>query len=313
MATFVSNLTNGQIDEKGFLRLIGSLLSQSGVVQPGSLAVSAQVTPDMSVQVAGGLTGHGVVFITSSGDTYHGWNTSNLNVTIATNSSGVTKTDAIVAYTDLTAGIATSNNPGALKFAAVRRSGANTGAPTSGEISTAVSGNPYVVLAYVTVGNGVGSINSGNVVDQRTFAQVVAGALTTSAITLGYTQITTSFTTTSTTPTLMTGLSLSVVVPAGGRKVKVTLFSRAISNNTASRYTQAGIWQGAVGSGTRISGSSAFSTTASQDYPCTCIAVITPSAGAVTFNASLNVAGGASTGTFSAIATEPAFLLAEAI
>ena len=172
MAKYIANLTNGQIDEKGFLRLFGVLLNQSGVVQSGSMVVAAQDTPDMTVKVAGGATGHDVVFITTSGDTYHGWNTASENVTITSNSSGVIKTDAVVAYADLAAGVATSNNPDALQFVAVRRGSTDTGAPTSGEIETAVSSNPYVVLAYVTVANGASSINSGNISDQRPTCQI---------------------------------------------------------------------------------------------------------------------------------------------
>jgi len=182
MATYISNLTNGQIDEKGFLRLFGTILSASGVIQSGGMAVAAQSTPDMTVKVAGGATGHDIVFITTAGDTYHGWNTTDVNVTITANSSGVIKTDAIVAYADLAGGLATSNNPNALKFVAVRRSGTNTGAPTSGEIGTAVSSNPYVVLAHVTVSNGASSINSGNLSDQRVRAVLGTNVVPTAAI-----------------------------------------------------------------------------------------------------------------------------------
>jgi hypothetical protein len=53
-----------------------------------------------------------VVFITSTGDTYHGWNTAQYSVTILSNSTGATKYDAIVAYADTAAGSTTANNPG---------------------------------------------------------------------------------------------------------------------------------------------------------------------------------------------------------
>jgi hypothetical protein len=172
MARYLANLTNGQIDEKGLFRLFGVLLNQSGVLQSGAFQVAAQGTPDMTVKVPGAVIGHDIVFINTDGATYHGWNTADENVTISANASGVTKTDAIVAYANLTDGIATSNNPGGLDLVAVRRSGSNTGAPTSGEISTAVASNPYVVLAHVTVNNGASSINSGNISDQRRLAQL---------------------------------------------------------------------------------------------------------------------------------------------
>lgn len=182
MAKYLVNLTTGQMDEKGIYWPLFDLLTQSGVMQSGSMAVSAQSTPDMTVKVAGAATGHGIVFLTTAGDMYYGRNTANENVSISSNSSGVTKTDAIVAYADLAGGIATSNNPDGLKFVAVRRSGSDTGNPTSGEISTAVSSNPYLVLAYVTVANGASSINSGNITDARTRAYIGTDLVPTAAI-----------------------------------------------------------------------------------------------------------------------------------
>ncbi len=114
MAEYLANLNNGKIDEKGMLRLFGTMVTQSGVIDSGSLLVAAQSTPDATVKIAGGATGHDVVFKTATGDLYHVWNTADKNVNIVANSSGVTKTDAIVAYADLAAGAGsggTSNNP----------------------------------------------------------------------------------------------------------------------------------------------------------------------------------------------------------
>lgn len=181
MAQYLVNLTNGQMDEKGIFWLFGDLLTQSGVVQSAAMSVTAQSTPDMTVKVAGAATGHSIVFITSAGDTYYGRHTDNYNVTISSNATGVTKTDAIVAYADLAGGLATSNNPGALKFVSVRASGA--GNPTAADITGSVVGaNPYVILAYVTVANGVSSINSGNITDARVRAVLSSGLVPTAAI-----------------------------------------------------------------------------------------------------------------------------------
>jgi hypothetical protein len=182
MAEYLLNLTNGEMDEKGFLRLFGTLLNQTGVVQSGALAVSAQGTPDMTVKVAGGTTGHDVVFITSAGDTYHGWNTADKNVTITANATGVEKSDAIVAYADLSAGSATSNNPGALKFVAIRNP-INTSIPSASQIEDVIGvGTPYLKLAIVQVANGASSINSGNITDQRVRATLAANTVPTAAI-----------------------------------------------------------------------------------------------------------------------------------
>ena len=69
----------------------------------------------------------------------------------------------------------------------------------------------------------------------------------------GLATATTNFTTTSTTAVLVAGMSLTFTVPSGGRSVKLTVFTRNLTNNTAGAYGQIGIWDGAVG-GTRVGG-----------------------------------------------------------
>ena len=170
MSEYLANLSNGEIDEKGFLRHLGLFVQESGVVQADALAVTAQDTPDMSVVVSGGATGHDIIFVTDAGDTYHGWNTADYTVTIAANATGSSKTDSIIAYADLASGSATANNPGGLKFVSVR--GAST-TPTTSEIETAIgAGNPWEQLSSVTVANGASSVNSGNIVDTRAYAHL---------------------------------------------------------------------------------------------------------------------------------------------
>ncbi len=197
MSTYASPLSNGKTSPQAFLRVLGKVFTGSGVVEPTALTVSAQVSPDMSVVVSGSALNDNAIFIHTNGHLIQAWNDANVTVTITANSSGVTKTDAIVAYVDLAAGLGgtadPANNPGALKFVAVRRAGADTGNPTSAEISTAVSSNPYLVLAYLTVANGTGvTINSGNIVNARTLAKVkssylepIAGAQLSNGTTFG--------------------------------------------------------------------------------------------------------------------------------
>lgn len=176
MARYASPLNNGKTGVEGETRLLGKLLSGSGVLGSGDLLVSAQITPDMTVKVA---AGDAAIF--SGAIVYHGWKTDSLEpVNISTNTSGAAKIDAIVAYIDPAAASATENNPNGIVFVAVRGT-TNTGggtpvwlAPTSGEINTAIGSKPYIVLANVTVGNGVGSINSGNIADTRSFMFVNA-------------------------------------------------------------------------------------------------------------------------------------------
>jgi hypothetical protein len=181
MARYAVNLPSGTTDEKGIFRFLGKLFNQSGVVESTALAVSAQATPDMTVKVSGSATNDNAVFINSTdGSFYGGWNDANYNVTIGTNSSGGTRYDAIVAYIDTAAGSASVNNPDGLKIIAVRST--NTSPATSGDIAaSAVGTKPYIRLADVTVGNGVSSVNSGNIADTRPRAAVKPSGVVQSA------------------------------------------------------------------------------------------------------------------------------------
>lgn len=184
--------------------------------------------------------------------------------------------------------------------------------------TTANTGTVYGIPITLGVINSANAVNGASLVagsvSSTALAQnaVQANQLATNAITLGYAQMTSAFTTTSTTPVQVTSLTISVTVPAGGRRVKISVFSRAVSNNTNGSYVQTGIWDGAVVSGTRIGGSSSQMTSANADTPGVCFAVQSPSAGAKTYNVSLNTAI-SGTASMSAIATEPAFVIAELI
>lgn len=176
MATYATPLANGKTSAAGFLRIVGKLFTSAGVIEDSALTVAAQTSPDKSVKISGSSLNDNAVFIGSDGRLLHAWNTSSVDVTIADNTSGSAKTDAIVAYVDLTAYDASNaNNPGSLKFIAVRGASGN---PSSGEITASVVGsNPYILLAYVAVANGFGSINSGNITSQRVKARIAKGML----------------------------------------------------------------------------------------------------------------------------------------
>ena len=307
MAEYLVNLNNGKTDEKAAFRLIGKLLNQSGVLESTGLTVSATTpTPDMTVKVAGSVASDNAVFITSTGDTYHGWNTAQYSVTILSNATGATKYDAIVAYADTAAGSTTANNPGGLKFIAVRSSGA--GVASAADIAaSAVGTKPYLRLADVTVANGVSSINSGNIVDTRVFSavnQVVS--------TLGYAQITTNFANGSTVAALVTGLTANVTIPPGARRVKITACASSMFNSGGAASSVINIWDGPVGTGTIIGGASA-NPGANIEVPAVVVAVQTPAAGAKTYNVSLRTSAASTTATLTASSTTPAFLLVEAI
>lgn len=142
--------------------------------------------------------------------------------------------------------------------------------------------------------------------------QVIGAAnLATSALKLGYAAITANVTTTSTSMVALTGLTAAVTVPAGGRGVKITAFVGELYSSSANGITRMSIWDGTVGSGTQLAQSGQ---TGPQNIPSTgfCVAYVTPSAGAKTYNVGFMTTA-AGTATAQASATEPAFILVEAV
>jgi len=165
----------------------------------------------------------------------------------------------------------------------------------------------------ITTGTISGTyLTSGTVTSTQIATNGVSAAnLATSAITLGYAQIITNFSTASTTAVQVTGLTVTVTIPSGGRKIKITGY---IPNMTASAsvasYT-ATIWDVIVGSGTQLA-SGVFTVYASYSgATINTVAIITPSAGSKTYNIGLQVSTG--TGTITPLSTSPAFILVEAI
>ncbi len=177
MSLYALHIANGRTSNIGVFRLMGRLLSGSGVIEPTGFTVSAQGTPDMTVKVSGSTVSDNLVIITTTGDTYHAWNTANTNVTITSNSTGVTRKDHIVAYVDTALTTSTPDNPGALVLIAVK--GTGTSAPTDAQVNTDTSSKPWLRLAEITVANGAGSINSGNIADLRIFTRVPASSIKT--------------------------------------------------------------------------------------------------------------------------------------
>lgn len=139
---------------------------------------------------------------------------------------------------------------------------------------------------------------------------VDATKLSTGAITLGYNQITSSFGTSSTTTTALTGLSASVTIPAGGRRVEVEVYLPSLASTTQSGQNLS-IWDGTVGSGTQLQLTSHFQDTAGTSNFHLCKWSGTPSAGAKTYNVGISTSSG--TLTVAASATAPAYIIVKAI
>lgn len=184
--------------------------------------------------------------------------------------------------------------------------------------TTSNTGNIYgiaVTLGQITGANTIasGAIAAGAVGSTALATNAVqASQIATNAITLGYAQITSNFTTTSLTAVQATGLTVTVTIPSGGRKVKITVIPSGVFNTTTGDFITMSIWDGTVGSGTSLASTLVVSPTASYEYSAICMAIVTPSAGSKTYNVGFS-AGTGGTGTLVAGTTNPAFILVEAI
>jgi hypothetical protein len=167
------------------------------------------------------------------------------------------------------------------------------------------------VIYGVSIASGVITTASSVGAGANVTNGVQAAALATNAITLGYAQITSAnFTTASTSPVQVTGLTITVTIPAGGRKVKITAFTGGLYNTTAASSAIMTVWDGVVGSGTQLSRGTGIEGGSSSSSG-VAMAVVTPSAGSKTYNVGLHAS--ANTATLEASATAPAFILVESI
>lgn len=190
--------------------------------------------------------------------------------------------------------------------------------------------------AYTAVANGAGapSISAGyirlykvvtsgsaitSVVDLRnTTATVIpdgfitGNQLATSAITLGYTSITTPFTSTTINAyTDVTSLSVTVNIPTGGRRVEISVGGQYLSTTAAAganiELVCTDVTAGAIIGGLLVNNFGAFFAT-----PCNFIASHVPSAGTRTYKVQFqsNIAG---TFKLSATSVVPAYILVKLI
>jgi hypothetical protein len=157
------------------------------------------------------------------------------------------------------------------------------------------------------------SFNDGSGLAFTTNNVVPANALATNAITLGYAQITAGAISTSNAGSAVSGLTTTVIIPSGGRKVKITAYTYQLRNNTAGNQSSIQIWDGTVGSGTLLSQAQTISAYADIGNAETVIWVGTPSAGSKTYNVGLSNLSGSNTAKLDATSTAPAFILVEAI
>lgn len=190
MTKYINFRDGGKTDEQGISRPFGKLFA--GEVLEG-FAVSQQSPLAMGVSVSTG----DIMIASGNGYPYLGWSDAVENITITTADGSNPRYDLIVAYVDkAVVSTASSNNPGALKI--IKVTGTPSGTPTEPNgtaIQSAVGiGNPYAILARVTVGAGVTTITNASISDRRTLvSNNTSGAssdwstvLTTPTVSTGY-------------------------------------------------------------------------------------------------------------------------------
>lgn len=121
---------------------------------------------------------------------------------------------------------------------------------------------------------------------------VQANQLAINAITLGSSVPSTFFASASTTAIQVTGMTISVTIPTGARKIKITLFATGLYSTGAIGDVNLSLWDGVVGSGTRILDVNSSGLPLSNPNTGMGIVVITPAAGSKTYNAAIQMNGG---------------------
>lgn len=143
---------------------------------------------------------------------------------------------------------------------------------------------------------------------------ITADKLATGAITLGYAQITSNSTTTSGTFAVGSNtLGVSVTIPSGARRVRVTVYSvllAASSTNAPAGAIFSGATVGALTN--QLQQWNGGSSTTNQGMNMQWVSNVAPSAGTVAYTFAMLIGGG-HTATLTAAAGFPAYILVEAI
>jgi hypothetical protein len=168
MTLYLSNRDgNGKTNEEGHYKFPVNVFTGT-VLASGDLLVTQQSPLALGVSVASGQ----FKILDSSGSySFTGWNNASTPVTISTADPANPRITSIVLYVDKNATTSASppNNPGIVKLMAVNGTAAAVpSAPNSTVIQTAITaGNPYIVLANVTVAAGATQVTNANISDQR--------------------------------------------------------------------------------------------------------------------------------------------------
>lgn len=167
MTLYLSNRDgNGKTSEEGHYKFQTSVFTGS-TLGSNDLKVTQNSPTGMSV-----LVEPGQFRIETTGDyAYTGWNSSNTVVAISTADPANPRITSVVLYIDKGAATSASpvNNPGIPKLTTVDGTPAGSPtAPSGGTIQTAIgAGNPYIILANITVAASDTTIITADISDQR--------------------------------------------------------------------------------------------------------------------------------------------------
>lgn len=333
----------GKIDAEGFLKFL--LLAFNPGYATGlnatQRAAGANMTVDINVNTAGYA---GALLNTSANIPYLGWISALDTASIAASDPSNPRIDVVVAYVDLTV-ISTSitDNTGAFKFKAVTGTPAGSPvAPNSAAIQASVgAGNPWIYIASVAVAAAASSIVNANVTDLRVpmafkVGYLIGGALntkghlvpnladaslvttgdtgsvsgamlSTSAIELGYAQINAGpFLPGTTSETDITGVVVTVNVPAGSRDLEIVAQMTVYNTGGADTVTLK-IKEGATVLATARQYTSAINITNTKTFTAR---IAAPSAGSHTYKVS--IAGSVANPAVQLSASEQASILVKA-
>lgn len=242
----------------------------------------------------------------------------NIRATISQGLSG-TETSLVSAYslsnsvTDLNT--SNANNLTAQNSAATTNADSPFGGQAGGTISatldygevTSVTSNTIVVRANDTstipTAGGISAVSYSS--SYQPYGMPIQSNV------LGHTLLCNSFSTAATSPTQISGLSVSVTIPAGGAKVKITIYTMYVLNTTASAANNITLWDGTVGSGTQLTLQGVTTPINGSATPLTAQWVGTVPAGSKTYNAAIHTNTG--TTSFYGAADSPGFILVELI
>lgn len=275
-----------------FRQLVQALVPTEGVAGTGDLTVTANGTPNMSVNVAAGRA-----FILGDNSTttqgmYTVANDATVNKVIAASDPTNPRWDIVVAEVR-DAFYSGSSNDWQIRVV--------TGTPAASPAEPSLPLNA-IKLARVVVGAAVTSITSANITDTRTRAAFGAAP----GGTLGHAQVT-AVQGPITAEVDLTGLTVTVNLPAS-RRIKITgmaLFNSTVAGDEVRLLIKEGTTtlQTAIHA---LSTASAFESLHGS-------VVLTPSAGSHTYKLSGVRNSGTGTVNMTAAATIPAFILVEDI